>query len=391
MSSRQPYLNARLQGFGTTIFTEMTRLAIEHNALNLGQGFPDFDGPGSVKEAAVEAIRAGHNQYCRMAGLPPLTQAIAAHQERFYGLRYDPLSEVTVYSGATEAIFATLQALCEVGDEIVLFEPYYDSYRASVSMAGATPRMVTLRPPHFTYDPAQLEAAITPKTRAILLNTPHNPSGKVFSRAELEHIAALAREHDILVISDEVYEHLVYEGEHLPIASLPGMRERTIQISSSGKTFSFTGWKVGWTCAPPAISAAIRCAHQFITFCTATPFQHAIAHALSLGDDFYGELVADYGRRRDRLCTGLAQAGFEVLIPAGTYFALTDIRPLGYSDDVEFCRMLPVEVGVAAIPPSVFYEDRHEGRHLVRWAFCKSDPVLDGAVERLQKLRPTAG
>lgn len=390
MSSRQPYLNARLQGFGTTIFTEMTGLAIEHNALNLGQGFPDFDGPESVKEAAIEAIRAGHNQYCRMAGLPPLAQAIAAHQARFYGLRYDPLSEITVYSGATEAIFATLQALCEVGDEIVLFEPYYDSYRASVSMAGATPRMVTLRPPEFTYDPADLEAAITPKTRAILLNTPHNPSGKVFSRAELEHVAALAHKHNILVISDEVYEHLVYEGEHLPISSLPGMRERTIQISSSGKTFSFTGWKVGWTCAPPAISAAIRCAHQFITFCTATPFQHAIAHALGLGDDFYSELVADYGRRRDRLCSGLARAGFDVLTPAGTYFALTDIRPLGYDDDVEFCRMLPARVGVAAIPPSVFYEGRHEGRHLVRWAFCKSDPVLDGAVERLQKLRPAA-
>ncbi len=390
MSSRQPYLNARLQGFGTTIFTEMTRLAIEHDALNLGQGFPDFDGPESVKEAAIEAIRAGHNQYCRMAGQPPLVQAIADHQRRFYGLNYDPLGEITVYSGATEAIFATLQALCEVGDEIVLFEPYYDSYRASVSMAGATPRMVTLRPPAFAYDPADLEAAITPKTRAILLNTPHNPSGKVFSRAELEHIAALAREHDLLVISDEVYEHLVYEGEHLPIASLPGMRERTIQISSSGKTFSFTGWKVGWTCAPPAISAAIRCAHQFVTFCTANPFQHAIAHALSLGDDFYSGLVADYGRRRDRLCAGLQSAGFEVLTPAGTYFALTDIRPLGYSDDVEFCRMLPAEVGVAAIPPSVFYEGRHEGRHLVRWAFCKSDPVLDGAVERLQKLRSAA-
>jgi len=388
MSSRQPYLSARLQGFGTTIFTEMTGLAIEHEALNLGQGFPDFDGPDSVKEAAIEAIRAGHNQYCRMAGLPPLVSAIAAHQARFYDLRYDPMSEITVYSGATEAIFATLQALCEVGDEVVLFEPFYDSYRASVTMAGATPRMVTLRPPEFSYDPAQLEAAITPKTRVLLLNSPHNPSGKVFSRAELEHIAELCIDRDILVITDEVYEHLVYDGEHIPLATLPGMRERTIQISSSGKTFSFTGWKVGWTCAPPAISAAIRCAHQFITFCTANPFQHAIGHALGLGDDFYAGLVSDYTRRRDRLCAGLDSAGFDVLTPAGTYFALTDIRPLGYDDDVEFCRMLPAAIGVAAIPPSVFYEGRHEGRHLVRWAFCKSDPVLDGAVERLQKLRP---
>jgi N-succinyldiaminopimelate aminotransferase len=388
MTTRQPYLSARLQGFGTTIFTEMTRLAIEHDALNLGQGFPDFDGPESVKEAAIEAIRAGHNQYCRMAGIGPLVEAIAAHQKRFYDLSYDPLSEITVYSGATEAIFAVLQAICEVGDEVVLFEPYYDSYRASVSMAGATPRLVTLRPPDFSYDPAELEAAITPRTRAILLNTPHNPSGKVFGRAELEHIAALCKERGILAITDEVYEHLVYDGEHVPLATLPGMQERTIVISSAGKTFSFTGWKIGWTCAPPAISAALRCAHQFITFCTANPFQHAIAHALGLGDDFYSGLVSDYRRRRDRLCAGLARAGFDVLTPAGTYFALTDIRPLGFADDVEFCRMLPERVGVAAIPPSVFYEGRHEGRHLVRWAFCKSDPILDGAVERLQKLRP---
>ncbi|MEZ4383128.1 MAG: methionine aminotransferase [Nannocystaceae bacterium] len=390
MTTRQPYLSARLQGFGTTIFTEMTRLAIEHGALNLGQGFPDFDGPESIKEAAIEAIRAGHNQYCRMAGINPLVDAVAAHQKRFYDLSYDPQSEITVYSGATEAIFAVLQAICEVGDEVVLFEPYYDSYRASVSMAGATPRLVTLRPPDFSYDPAELEAAITPRTRAILLNTPHNPSGKVFGRAELEHIAALCKDRGILAISDEVYEHLVYDGEHVPLATLPGMQERTIVISSAGKTFSFTGWKIGWTCAPPAISAALRCAHQFITFCTANPFQHAIAHALGLGDDFYSGLVSDYRRRRDRLCAGLARAGFDVLTPAGTYFALTDIRPLGFDDDVEFCRMLPERVGVAAIPPSVFYEGRHEGRHLVRWAFCKSDPVLDGAVERLQKLRPAS-
>lgn len=388
--SRQPHLNARLQGFGTTIFTEMTRLAIEHGALNLGQGFPDFDGPAAMKDAAIEAIRAGHNQYIRMAGAPPLVAAIAEHQRRFYGLEYDAESEITVYSGATEAIFAVLSALCEVGDEVVLFQPYYDSYRASVAMTGATPRLVTLRPPTFAYDPAELEAAITPKTRAILVNTPHNPSGKVFSKGELEHIARLCRERDILAITDEVYEHLVYDGEHLPLAALPGMRERTITISSAGKTFSCTGWKVGWTCAPPAISAALRCAHQFITFCTATPFQHAIARALALGDDFYAELTADYRRRRDLLAEGLRSAGFDVLTPAGTYFILTDIRPLGFDDDVEFCRMLPAKVGVAAIPPSVFYEGRCEGRTLVRWAFCKSDAVLNGACERLQRLR-TAG
>ena len=391
MSSRQPHLTARLQGFGTTIFTEMTRLALEHGALNLGQGFPDFDGPAVIQEAAIAAIRAGHNQYCRMAGIPALTAAIADHQRRFYDLRYDPESEITVYSGATEAIFAALQALCEVGDEVVVFEPYYDSYRASITMAGAVPKLVTLRAPDFSFDPAALAAAITPKTRAILLNSPHNPTGKVFSRAELERVAELCREHDLVAITDEVYEHLVYDGEHVPLATLPGMRARTIQISSAGKTFSFTGWKVGWTCAPPAISAALRCAHQFITFCTATPFQHAIAAALALGDDFYAELVRDYRRRRDLLCAGLRAVGFDVLTPAGTYFALTDLRPLGYADDVEFCRMLPARVGVAAIPPSVFYDGRHDGRHLVRWAFCKSDPVLTGAIERLQRLRPAAG
>lgn len=386
MSGRQPHLNARLQGFGTTIFTEMTRLAIEHGALNLGQGFPDFDGPESIKEAAIEAIRAGHNQYCRMAGIPPLIAAISEHQRRFYDLSYDPESEITVYSGATEAIFAVLQALCEVGDEIVLFEPYYDSYRASVSMAGAVPRLVTLRPPSFAYDPAELEAAITPKTRAILLNSPHNPSGKVFTRAELEHIAELCRRHDILAITDEVYEHLVYEGEHVPLATLPGMRERTIQISSAGKTFSFTGWKIGWTCAPPAISAALRCAHQFITFCTATPLQAGAARAYRAADAYFEKLATEYRRRRDRLCDGLDALGFRVLRPQGTYFVLTDIRPLGFDDDIAFCRMLPEQVGVAAIPPSVFYSQSDEGKHLVRWAFCKSDAVIDGALERLKRL-----
>src|SRR5690606_6409666 len=275
-SARQPHLTARLQGFGTTIFTEMTRLAVEHSAVNLGQGFPNFDGPEFIKEAAIAAIRAGAHQYCRMSGLPELTRAIAAHQRRFYDLDYDPDTEVTVYSGATEAICATLQALCDTGDEVVLFEPFYDSYRASITMAGAVPRVVTLHAPDFSYRPEALEAAITAKTRAILLNSPHNPTGKVFAQAELEHIAALCQRHDLLAITDEVYEHLVYEGSHVPLASLPGMRERTVLISSSGKTFSFTGWKVGHTCAPPALSAAIRCAHQFVTFCTATPLQHGL-------------------------------------------------------------------------------------------------------------------
>lgn len=387
-SARQPYLTARLQGFGTTIFTEMTRLAIQHGAVNLGQGFPNFDGPEFIKEAAIAAIRAGHNQYSRMSGIPELNRAIAAHQKRFYGLEYDPDTEVTVYSGATEAICATLQALCETGDEVVLFEPFYDSYRASVTMAGAVPKVVTLRAPDFAYRAEELEAAIGPKTRAILLNTPHNPTGKVFRQAELEHIAELCRRHDLIAITDEVYEHLVYEGTHVPLATLPGMRERTVLISSSGKTFSFTGWKVGHTCAPPAITAALRCAHQFVTFCTATPFQHALSRAFVADDAFFSALTAEYRARRDRMCDGLREIGFEVLVPAGTYFVMTDIRSLGYDDDVAFCRMLPEKVGVAAIPPSSFYEHPAEGRHLVRWAFCKTDDVLDEGLRRLRRLRP---
>ena len=387
MSSRQPHLSARLQGFGTTVFTEMTRLALQHGAVNLGQGFPNFDGPEFVKEAAIAAIKAGHNQYARMFGIPDLNRAIAEHQRRFYDLRYDPDTEITVYCGATEAICATFQALCETGDEVVMFEPFYDSYRASITMAGAVPRVVTLRAPDFSYRPEELEAAITPKTRAILLNSPHNPSGKVFSRSELEHIAALCHQHDLIAVTDEVYEHLVYEGTHVPLASLPGMQERTVLISSSGKTFSFTGWKVGHTCAPPAITAALRCAHQFVTFCTAPPFQHALARAFVADDAFFTDLTRDYQARRDRLCDGLREIGLGVLRPAGTYFVMTDIRPLGYDDDLAFCRMLPEKIGVAAIPPSSFYVNPKEGRHLVRWAFCKTDDVLDEALKRLQKLR----
>lgn len=386
-STRLPWLSSRLQGFGTTIFAEMTGLAIEHGAVNLGQGFPDFEGPDFIKQAAIEAIRAGHNQYCRTQGVPDLNRAIAEHQQRFWGLTYDPDTEITVYGGATEAIYTSLAALCEVGDEVILFEPYYDSYRASVAMAGAHEKLVTLRGSDFSFDPQQLRAAFTPKTRAILVNTPHNPSGKVYSRAELELIAELCVEHDVLAISDEVYEHLVFDGEHVPLASLPGMRERTVVISSAGKTFSFTGWKIGHTCAPASITRALRSAHQFITFCNGTPFQHAMAHGYRAPDSYFEQFQADYRARRDKLCEGLANVGFEVLTPAGTYFAQTDIRPLGWDDDLEFCRMLPKKIGVAAIPTSAFYSDREAGKHLVRWAFCKTDAVLDEALMRLKKLR----
>ena len=386
--TRQPHLTSRLQGFGTNVFTEMTQLALRHQAVNLGQGFPNFDGPELVKEAAVRAIGGGHNQYCRTFGVPELNRAIAAHQERFYGLAYDPDREITVMNGATEAIFATLQALCEVGDEVIFFEPFYDSYRASVAMAGAVERLVTLEAPDFGYDRGALERAFNPKTRAMLLNTPHNPTGKVFSRQELEHVAELCRRHDVLAITDEVYEHLVFDGEHLPLAALPGMRERTITLSSTGKTFSMTGWKIGYACAPPELTAAIRTAHQFITFCNSAPLQPAMAAALGSDDDFYRRFLAEYRERRDHLCDGLAEVGFEVLTPAGTYFVLADIRPLGWDDDVEFCRMLPERVGVAAIPPTAFYVNKEAGRHLVRFAFCKTLDVLDEGVRRLRNLRP---
>ncbi len=386
-SARLPWLASRLQGFGTTIFAEMTQLAIEHGAVNLGQGFPDFEGPEFIKRAALAAIEGGKNQYCRTQGVPELNAAIAAHQRRFWGLDYDPDTEITVYAGATEAIYATLAALCETGDEVILFEPYYDSYRASVAMAGARERLVTLRAPDFAFDEQELRAAFTPKTRAILVNTPHNPSGKVYSRAELELIAALCVEHDVLCITDEVYEHLVFEGEHVPMASLPGMRERTVLISSAGKTFSFTGWKIGHSCAPAPITRALRSAHQFITFCNGAPFQYAMAEGYRAPDEYFDTFLTEYRARRDKLCEGLAAVGLEVLTPAGTYFAQTDIRPLGYDDDFEFCRMLPREVGVAAIPTSAFYERREVGKHLVRWAFCKTDPVLDEGLRRLSKLK----
>jgi len=387
MSDRQPFLTARLQGFGTTVFAEMTALAERHGAVNLGQGFPDFDGPEFVREAAAAALRAGHNQYAAPAGVPALGAAIAEHQRRFRGLAWDPAREVTVFAGATEALHATLQALADVGDEVVLFEPYYDSYPAAVAMAGAAAKVVTLRPPAFACDPVALEAAIGPRTRLVLVNTPMNPTGKVFSRAELETIADACRRHDLLAVVDEVYEHLVYEAEHVSLAALPGMRERTVSISSLGKSFSLTGWKIGWASAPPPLTAALRTAHQFVTFCVATPLQHAAAAALAAGDAYFDALLAAYRSRRERLCGGLADAGFEVLRPAGTYFALADIRPLGYEDDFAFCRQLPARVGVAAIPTTAFCANKLETRHLVRFAFCKTDAALEQGIARLRRLR----
>ncbi len=382
----RPALSSRLASFGTTIFTEMTRLANEHGAINLSQGFPDFDGPEFVKDAAIAAIRAGHGQYARMTGLPELHRALAAKYRRDWGLDFAPDAEIVVTSGATEAIFAAIQGICDAGDEVVLFEPYYDSYKASVRMADAVPRIVTLREPDWSFDPAQLSAAFGPRTRAVLLNSPHNPTGKVFSIAELEAIAALCRTRGVLCITDEVYEHLVYEGRHVPMASLPGMRERTITISSFGKTFSLTGWKIGWACGPPELAAAVRTAHQFITFATATPLQHGAAAALGAGVEYYAALLSDYRERRDYLVQELSRIGFRLGAPEGTYFACADFRQFGFEDDRAFARHLIEKAGVAAIPPSAFYDRPEEPRTYVRFAFCKKRETLEAAVARMEKL-----
>ncbi len=370
--SDRPFLNRRLAAFGTTIFAEMSALAARTGSINLGQGFPDTDGPAEIAEAAVRDV------YKR--------QAIAAHQQRFYGLGHDPDTEVLVTAGATEAIAAALLALLEPGDEVIALEPFYDSYAACIAMAGAVRVPLTLRAPDFRPDLDALRDAITPRTRLLLLNTPHNPTGTVLTREELAAIAELAVERDLLVVTDEVYEHLVFEGGHTPLASLPGMRERTVTISSAGKTFSFTGWKVGWITAPPALVSAVRSAKQFLTYVSSGPFQYAVAEALALPDTYYDAFRADLAAKRDLLTEGLTAAGLRVFRPQGTYFITTDISPLGEKDGLAFCRALPERCGVVAIPNQVFYDDVEAGATQVRWAFCKKTEVLREAVDRLRAL-----
>ncbi|MFJ9540850.1 pyridoxal phosphate-dependent aminotransferase [Streptomyces sp. NPDC101225] len=387
-SSSRPLLNSRLAEFGTTIFAEMSALAVRTGAINLGQGFPDTDGPEEVREAAVRALRDGRgNQYPPGPGVPELRTAIAAHQERWYGLSYDPGTEVLVTAGATEAIAASLLALLEPGDEVIALEPYYDSYAAGIAMAGGRRVPVTLRPHEgsFRLDLGELRAAVTGRTRLLLLNTPHNPTGTVLTRAELAAIAELAVERDLLVVTDEVYEHLAFDGEHVPLAAFPGMRERTVTIGSAGKTFSFTGWKVGWVTAAAPLVGAVRSAKQFLTYVSAGPFQYAVAEALALPDTYFTAFREDMRAKRDLLASGLAEAGFGVFRPAGTYFITTDIRPLGESDGFAFCRALPERAGVVAIPNAVFYDHRDQGAPFVRFAFCKRVEVLADAVERLRK------
>ncbi|MEU0967277.1 pyridoxal phosphate-dependent aminotransferase [Streptomyces sp. NPDC005917] len=389
-SSERPLLNRRLLEFGTTIFAEMSALALSTGSINLGQGFPDTDGPEEVREAAVRALREGRgNQYPPGPGVPELRTAIAAHQERWYGLSYDPDAEVLVTAGATEAIAAALLALVEPGDEVVALEPYYDSYAACIAMAGGTRVPVTLRPDGATFrlDLDELRAAVTPRTRLLLINTPHNPTGTVLTPAELTAIAELAVERDLLVVTDEVYEHLVFdEAGHLPLATFPGMRERTVTIGSAGKTFSFTGWKVGWVTSTPELVTAVRSAKQFLTYVSAGPFQYAVAEALALPDAYFESFREDMRTKRDILAAGLTEAGFKVYDTAGTYFITTDIRPLGETDGFAFCRSLPERAGVVAIPNAVFYDHREAGAPFVRFAFCKRTEVLADATERLRKL-----
>jgi len=419
-------LVARMRPFGTTVFAEMSALAARTGAINLGQGFPDYDGPAQMLERAVDAIRGGQNQYPPGPGMPVLRAAVAAHGRRFWDLDYAPDGEILVTAGATEAISAALLALCEPGDEVICFEPFYDSYAAAITLAGAVRRPVTLRvvDGRYQFDPGQLAAAFGPRTRLVLLNSPHNPTGKVFDAEELGLIASLCQQHDVIALTDEVYEHMVYSdapAPHIPLATLPGMRSRTLRASSAGKTFSCTGWKVGWICGPAPLVGAVLRVKQFLTYTNAGPLQAAVAHALGSPPSYFAQLSADLQGKRDRLAGGLAEAGFTVLPAHGTYFLTVDITPLSgrtfpksgsagsadpsradpagvdpagvdlagvdsAPDGVDFCRALPARCGVVAVPTQVFYDDPAAGRRLIRFAFCKRDEVLDEAIGRLSQL-----
>lgn len=382
-------LVTRMREFGTTIFAQMSALAVATGSTNLGQGFPDVDGPSEMLDAAVAAIRGGRNQYPPGPGVPELLQAIANHQDRFYGLRVDPGREVLVTAGATEAIAATILALCEPGDEVVTFEPYYDSYAATIALAGAVRRTSVLRFPDFAVDVDSLTAAFSERTRLVLLNSPHNPTGKVFSRAELELVADLARRHNAWVVCDEVYEHITFDGvAHIPMATLPGMSERTLTISSAGKTFSATGWKVGWVTGPAAAVAAVRAVKQFLTFVSAGPFQPAVATALALPDTVYADLATSLQAKRDLVCEALESVGLPVSRPQGTYFVIADLASLAAgASGVALCEELVRRCAVVGIPVSVFHDDPEAAPTLVRFAVCKRDEVLREAVRRIGALR----
>lgn len=381
-------LATRLQGIPPTIFSEMSALAVRTQSVNLGQGFPDVDGPPSVIARAVAALEGGQNQYAPGLGVPALRQAVARHQLRHYGLELDPDSQVVVTTGCTEGIAAALLGLVDPGDEVVVLEPYYDSYVAMIQMAGGVRRPVTLRAPDYRLDPDELRAAVTPRTRLLLVNSPHNPTGTVLTREELGVIAEVAVEHDLVVVTDEVYEHLTFTGhEHVPLATLPGMFERTLTLSSAGKSWSFTGWKVGWATGPAELVDAVLAAKQWLTFTSGAPLQPAVAHALDEEPDFPTRLAAQLQQRRDLLCAGLTEVGLDVRVPEGTYFATADVSGLGWKDGLSFCLALPDRAGVVAIPSQVFYDDPDSpgaGRHLVRWAFCKEPEMIEEGLRRLK-------
>jgi N-succinyldiaminopimelate aminotransferase len=378
----------RMAGIGPSVFYEMTRLANEHHAVNLGQGFPDFPCPDFLKEAAIGAIRADVNQYAPSTGRPGLREKIAAKVQRQYGMEVDPASGILVTHGATEAIFAAILGLAGPGDEVVVFEPTYDSYVPSIEMAGAVPRYCTMRPPDWRVDPDELASLFNSKTRLLVLNTPHNPTGKMYRDEELELIASLCRDHDVVAVSDEVYEHIVFDGaRHRPLATLPGMSDRTVTISSLGKTFSVTGWKVGWVLGAPDLIEAVFRGHQFIVFAGVAPTQAAAEVALSVGEDYYSGLAAEYTERRDYLLGALTRSGLKPITPQGSYFILVDIAGLPFAGDVAFCRYLTTEIGVASIPCSAFYHNPADGANLVRFAFCKSRSTLEAAAGRLSRLK----
>lgn len=383
----RPALVERMEPYRSSIFAEMSALAVRTGAINLGQGFPDTDGPAPVIEAAVAALRDGHNQYPPGAGIPELREAVARHQRRHYGIEVDPVDGVQITVGASEALVAAILALCEPGDEVVVLEPYFDLYAAAVALAGATLRTVTLRAPDHRLDPDEFRAALGPRTRLVLVNSPHNPTGHVLDADELAAIASACIDADVLVVTDEVYEHLTFDGvRHIPLATLPGMAGRTLTVSSAGKTFSVTGWKVGWVSGPPELVAAVRAVKQHLTYSGGTPFQFAIARALDLPADVVEGIRSSLQLQRDLLCDALEDIGLDVVRPSGTYFVTVDVAPLGVGDGVEFCRALPERVGVVAVPVQVFFADPADGRTLVRFACCKRPDVIREAAARLRRL-----
>jgi len=384
---RERFRSRRISQFTESVIREMTRLAMSKGAINLAQGFPDFPAPELLKQAAAEAVAKDINQYAITWGAKPFRDAISAKYQRTYSMDFDPEREITVCCGATEGMAASFLAVLDPGDEVVLFEPFYENYGPDTQLCGAEPRYVRLHPPDWQFDPDELRRAFTPRTKAIVLNTPNNPTGKVFTRGELETIAELCREFDALAITDEIYEHILYDGAvHIPISSLPGMKQRSILVNSLSKTYSVTGWRVGWVLAPPDLTDSIRKVHDFLTVGAAAPLQQAGVRALSLGDEYYNDLAAGYAQRRDHIVASLETAGFQCYLPAGAYYVMTDISGFGFADDVGFVRHMIDTAGLAAVPGSSFYAQPESGSQQVRFCFCKKYETLELARQQLQRI-----